>query len=298
VLSVDCPTSGQPTRHSLTRPVRSIFLPQGLITLLILTVCSILHAPQPKVGLGWYYNIKCAIPIVSNGGFPPVTGMHRRSHCPSRSLLQSRAPDASLPGPLDCVEVGPYLDDDTLSPSPSSNVGMNVETSVSSIVVAPTVLTDKNTCSPYSVPPYKTQAIDVLRDFLSPRNVSSCNPQMHTPNTLRSLYLSVKSRSQVSELDLSSILSFFGSLSVISEDHTKYSQHMHPLATRVDSKKTRTYWPLVQEIARDKERLGNGLSNQDRYWVLRSELARVKLFAVESLTICTITQSTLPLYSC
>jgi hypothetical protein len=294
VLSVDCPTSGQPTRHSFTQPVRSICLPQSLITL-ILTVCSILHAPQSKLGLGWYNNIKCAIPIVSNGGFPPVTGMHRRSHCPSRSLLQSRAPDVSLPGPLDCVEVGPYLDDNTLSPSPSpsSNVGINVETSVSSTVAAPT---DN---IPYSVPPPdKTQPIDVLRDFLSPHNVSSCNPQMHTPNTLRSLYRSVKSRSQVSELDLSSILSFFGSLSVISEDHSKYSQHMHPLAARVDSIKPRTYWPLVQEIARDKERLGNGLSNQDRYWVIRSELDRVNLFAVESLAICTITQSILLLYSC
>jgi hypothetical protein len=117
----------------------------------------------------------------------------------------------------------------------------------------------------------------VLRNFLSQQNMSSPNPQMHTPNTLKSLYTSVRSQSQLTQLGsdgLSALISLLGSLSlphprVMCVYVNKFVSHL-----KVEEK-GRDYWLFVLSVARDKERLGMGLTNADRYWIMRAQLARI-----------------------
>jgi hypothetical protein len=121
----------------------------------------------------------------------------------------------------------------------------------------------------------RPDAKDILQIFFSPCNVYSSRAQLHTPNTLRSLYLSTKSRSQLVHLDLSAIISFFGSLSILSEGQSNGSIYMHPLSLKFHGPQSRTYWPFILQIARDKEQLVGSLDVQDRYWVMRAHLAKL-----------------------
>lgn len=100
---------------------------------------------------------------------------------------------------------------------------------------------------------------------------------MHTPNTLKSLYTSVRSQSQLTQLGsdgLSALISLLGSLSlphprVMCVYVNKFVSHL-----KVEEK-GRDYWLFVLSVARDKERLGMGLTNADRYWIMRAQLARI-----------------------
>jgi hypothetical protein len=47
-------------------------------------------------------------------------------------------------------------------------------------------------------------------------------------------------------------------------------------------KPSRSYWKFVLMSAKDKERLGKGLSNTDRYWVMRAELVNAQISHDES----------------
>ncbi|KAH7919717.1 hypothetical protein BV22DRAFT_1099124 [Leucogyrophana mollusca] len=119
--------------------------------------------------------------------------------------------------------------------------------------------------------------LHILRAFLSPENMFSRCPQLHTANTLRSLYMSVKARNQVAQLSsamLSSLISLFGSLSLDPSRPCVYTNsfvsHMRRNAP------ARGYWLFVVSIAGDKEQSGMMLSPSDRYWLMRAGIATIE----------------------
>ncbi|KII85227.1 hypothetical protein PLICRDRAFT_336441 [Plicaturopsis crispa FD-325 SS-3] len=120
-------------------------------------------------------------------------------------------------------------------------------------------------------------SIEVLREFLSRTNMTSANPITHTPNTLRSLYMSAFSRSQSRYLDpamLSSLISLFGALS-IPPTHRPHV-YINPLTRHVEkSIPFRTYWPFVVRLGMDKTRRCLAFSTSDHYWLMRARLAAV-----------------------
>jgi hypothetical protein len=138
-----------------------------------------------------------------------------------------------------------------------------------------TVDSQSTAVTPRTSTPSRTSACSVLQAFQSMENVTSPTPALHTPNTVRSLYASVKSRQQLERLDMSSLISLFGSLSLPSECYSPSVGYVHPLASPMQRRAatSRTYWPFVLQIVKDKRRLGQYLSIKDRYWAMRAELA-------------------------
>lgn len=124
-----------------------------------------------------------------------------------------------------------------------------------------------------------TVSLCTLRDFLSPRNMTSSQPQKHTPNTLRSLYTSVKSRSQLRQLrhdDITTLLSLFGSLSFVGHgDNVQDCIYMNKFVSHMAEISPRTYWPFVLQIGRDKERSGYDLNTTDHFWMMRANIAAI-----------------------
>ncbi|KIJ66702.1 hypothetical protein HYDPIDRAFT_85409 [Hydnomerulius pinastri MD-312] len=122
-----------------------------------------------------------------------------------------------------------------------------------------------------------TTAIDTLRAFLSPNNVTSSCPHIYTPNTIRSFYYSAESRDQLGKLDsnmLSVLISLFGSLSI---DPPRSLVYRVPLASHLvgDSVK-RSHWAFVVKLGKYKQQSGMTLGDSDRFWLMRAELANAQ----------------------
>lgn len=136
--------------------------------------------------------------------------------------------------------------------------------------------------------PIDTSALQTMKLILSSDYLhSSALNSIPTPRIIRSLYTSMKSRSQLNQLtplEFSSLINLFGGLS-----HLSYSQsnsemygfgQMRDLIRKIakregEAKKgSRTYWPFVTLLVSDKQRVMMGrLEVVDRYWAMRAELA-------------------------
>ncbi|KAG2147641.1 hypothetical protein DEU56DRAFT_852664 [Suillus clintonianus] len=125
-----------------------------------------------------------------------------------------------------------------------------------------------------SGPSDSTRAISALREILTPPAVVPETSRRPTPNTIRSFYISAKSRGQLSQLDsgmLSALIGLFGSLSVDPSRRRLYTSSLLPYVK--DGPVTRDYWPFVKEVVSFKQQKGMTLAHSDRYWMMRAELA-------------------------
>lgn len=130
-------------------------------------------------------------------------------------------------------------------------------------------------------------ALTQLKEYLSPTNITSASPILYKPHTIRSLYLSAKHRTQLHELGaegMSSLISLFGTLSISASGHPYRSIFMHPLAIPIMGQTTsRSYWPFIVQLARDKEAIFQRLDVSDHYWLMRAKLAELEGINAEEL---------------
>jgi hypothetical protein len=126
--------------------------------------------------------------------------------------------------------------------------------------------------------------LTVLSNFLSSSNLTFPQPDKLPINTLRSLYTSLKRRSQLRHLtskQLTELLSLMGSLSLPAPRPPCI--YLSKLISCVEESLFQTHWPFVLGVARDKEQLGHALSGTDRYWIMRAQLAKVVVAEGEKL---------------
>jgi hypothetical protein len=116
----------------------------------------------------------------------------------------------------------------------------------------------------------------LLRTFLSSENVNSATPVLHPPEVIVHLYKSAQSHDQHLHLDLSALVSLFGSLCVPPPPRrSKICDFMHPLAPLLlQQGSDPRYWPFVLQVFEEKRRLRQALTTGDRFWAMRAELAQ------------------------
>ncbi|TDL25668.1 hypothetical protein BD410DRAFT_784707 [Rickenella mellea] len=119
-------------------------------------------------------------------------------------------------------------------------------------------------------------------------NALTPDPQLHTANTVRSMYTSSKHSGQLSRLSpalFSSLISFFGTLSIDPQAVDKISSSrretpfrpfiIHPLASRIEQRRTKPYWSFVLALADDKASFGYALNDTDHLWLVLASLQEV-----------------------
>ena len=120
-----------------------------------------------------------------------------------------------------------------------------------------------------------TNAVNILRRFLSHGNTKSHSPQCYDVDTLRSLFISVQTSGHLKKLDnghLSSLISLFGTLSILPARTHVYT---NSLASHIRISSHHTYWSFIAQLAMQQENFDRGLSSSDHYWIMRSDLAIV-----------------------
>lgn len=120
--------------------------------------------------------------------------------------------------------------------------------------------------------------VSLLKAFLAPANLTAPAPTKHTANTIRSIYLSAKSRTTLHNLsaaDFSALISLFGSLSMSTPDNLYHSLFASPSLPNVRGIGERSYWPFVAQLGGDKRRLCLDLEPSDHYWLMCAELAEM-----------------------
>jgi hypothetical protein len=140
---------------------------------------------------------------------------------------------------------------------------------------APRILSDDgNTQNEQQSP--RPDALTVLRSFLSPHNMHSPTPQTHTANTLKSLYTTVKARSQLAQLGperIGTLISLLGTLSL--PQPRRPCVFANSFASHMEGQHQRNHWVFILMVFRDKRKLDNRLSHSDRYWAMCAELSFV-----------------------
>lgn len=124
-------------------------------------------------------------------------------------------------------------------------------------------------CNVYQNPSSGLKALLCIRDVLSAKAGIRISAY-----ALKRMYNTVKSspqRSQLSSVELSALISLFGTLSV-----EQSSAFTSSFASRVSGDSPAQYWGYVMNIAEDKRKLGRKLSTSDRYWMMRAHLATVE----------------------
>ena len=94
---------------------------------------------------------------------------------------------------------------------------------------------------------------------------------MHTANTLKSLYTSIKAQHLLGKLQadrISRLISLFGSLSVPQSGDV----FRHPLAPKMRIQPHRSHWVFILMLVRDLQRLNKVLDHSSRYWAIQAEL--------------------------
>ncbi|KAJ3559807.1 hypothetical protein NM688_g110 [Phlebia brevispora] len=121
-------------------------------------------------------------------------------------------------------------------------------------------------------------SLSKLKSLLSP-SAGSPSAYIH-PTTVRSLYMSVKARSQLHKLtaaDMSILMNLFGSLSLSTPDQTYHGAFAYPVSASSRASKERSHWSFLIRIATDKQRVHKGLAPSDHYWVMLARLAETVL---------------------
>lgn len=131
---------------------------------------------------------------------------------------------------------------------------------------APAITHIAQTNSPANKDQRPRQKLHVLRAFLASYRHAELD---HTPNTIRSLYTSLATRSihsSLSDGELSALIQIFGTISLSPDSPAG--------AFRDDSGFTskylghRCYWKFVRQLVSDKLKLGKRLSTCDTYWAM------------------------------
>ncbi|KAL0954824.1 hypothetical protein HGRIS_003769 [Hohenbuehelia grisea] len=121
-------------------------------------------------------------------------------------------------------------------------------------------------------------ALQVLMQFLRTRDFRAADAPRHSPNTLRSLFTSIKHRSQLNFLrpaDFSALASIFGTLSI--PEPRPQCIYMTSRVSYLPTSPARTYWPFVVQVLREKRQLGHHLVQRDHFWLMRATLAQLDL---------------------
>lgn len=124
-----------------------------------------------------------------------------------------------------------------------------------------------------------TYALTALKAMLSHDNVGSAEPTVHTANTIRSLYNSIKVRGQLRALtaaDFSGLIALLGTLSLSTSEASYRSVHAHPLAAGVSARSKggdRSYWPLITQLVREKKSQHAQLAPSDHFYAMHARLA-------------------------
>ena len=131
-----------------------------------------------------------------------------------------------------------------------------------------------------SAPSSKLNSIAGLKALLSPDNAASQAPTIHTANAIHSIYRGAKTCSYLRRFtapEFSALISLFGSLSLSTPGNPYHSVFAHPLTAKVLSTRSgessRSYWPFVAELGRDKHQLYAKLGPADHYFVMHAQLA-------------------------
>ncbi|KDQ56962.1 hypothetical protein JAAARDRAFT_207324 [Jaapia argillacea MUCL 33604] len=128
----------------------------------------------------------------------------------------------------------------------------------------------------HNVRPTAPLPSDLLHTFLYWRNLASPTPTKYTADTLISLYLHVKSRSELHCLTSSNktiLISLLGSLSISSPGQPLPDcVYIQPFASQMDKHSFRPHWSVILELVGDKEGSGSDLSHSDRYWAMRAHI--------------------------
>ncbi|THH16095.1 hypothetical protein EW146_g4473 [Bondarzewia mesenterica] len=128
-------------------------------------------------------------------------------------------------------------------------------------------------------------AFDVLHAFLSPHNLTSPAPTVHTANTLRALYLSLPLDriAKLSSRRLTDLISLFGTLSACDGPRSfSPSAHTNAFVVHMDQRSFRPWWNFILHLVRDKNKAGKKLLDLDYYWLLRARLACVDGIEVDA----------------
>ncbi|KAI0346621.1 hypothetical protein BDW22DRAFT_1352777 [Trametopsis cervina] len=136
---------------------------------------------------------------------------------------------------------------------------------------------------PAEVTPLSTHdSLAQLQQLLSATTTddSLASNNIPTTNDIRSLYYSVKSHSQLHQLDsaqMSSLISLFGSLSLSTSGQPYSSIYAHPHTARFLEKASgTTYWQLVCQFGVDKGFLHQIPTDSDHFWLMQAQLASVR----------------------
>ncbi|TFY61047.1 hypothetical protein EVG20_g7200, partial [Dentipellis fragilis] len=127
-----------------------------------------------------------------------------------------------------------------------------------------------------AAPASKAYAVDTLHAFLSPSNLSSSTPLLHSARTLRALYLAACARGDMRKLSagrLSGLISIFGTLSACNGPPVHMSQIYAPVTKHMDAHFFKPRWGFVMQLVRDKANAEKYLLPMDMYWFVRAQLA-------------------------
>ncbi|KAA1467598.1 hypothetical protein DENSPDRAFT_793010 [Dentipellis sp. KUC8613] len=127
-----------------------------------------------------------------------------------------------------------------------------------------------------AAPASKAYAVDTLHAFLSPSNLSSSTPLLHSARTLRALYLAARARGEVRKLSagrLSNLISIFGTLSACDGTPADMNQVHAPVTKYMDAHSFKPRWGFAMQLVRDKANAEKHLLPMDMYWFVRAQLA-------------------------
>jgi len=117
------------------------------------------------------------------------------------------------------------------------------------------------------LPVKRPSPISVLRRFLSPKSENTEPVYIHSPNTIRSLYLSIRPQKHLlTPAHLSALVSLFGSLSVGNPHHLLHS---------IRNDDNQRYLGFLAKLVGDKLSLKHPLCSSDRYWMMRLLFSRL-----------------------
>lgn len=127
-----------------------------------------------------------------------------------------------------------------------------------------------------SLPSTTVPAIRILCRVFSVSNVARQTPEIYSPRVLRGLYFGARTRGMLGDLSgpqFSAMIALFGTLSVPNPPN----QFKSPLAQHVARRDPRTWWALIFQMVRDKQRVTGILKDGDLYWLMRAKAWKASL---------------------
>jgi hypothetical protein len=127
-----------------------------------------------------------------------------------------------------------------------------------------------------SLPTTTVPAIRILCRVFSVSNLARHAPEIYSPRVLRELYLGARIRGMLGDLSgpqFSAMITLFGTLSFPDPP----SRFKSPLAQYMAKRDFRSWWGLVFQMVRDKQRVTGILKGCDLYWLMRAKTSKVSM---------------------